>query len=200
MTGWDQILQLAGQKRDHSPKFQITRSKRDRPIKKVDYYNLHYGKAAKLSAGLKTWTEAMTSSDAAQWREAALDEFCPLKEKEAISIISRNQLSRGHTLMKRKWVFKKYHADGTLDKYRARYAVKGFTQRSGIDYQETFAPKPRSDTGRIMLALAHRFGWHRRQGDVQVAFLNANHDVDLYTKLPEGFRKENQIILVKKGL
>lgn len=65
--------------------------------------------------------------------------------------------------MKCKWVFKtKFLADGSLDKYRARCTVKGFTQRSGIDYKETFAPTPRAETGRIMLALSHRFGWYRR--------------------------------------
>ncbi|KAI0992996.1 hypothetical protein K3495_g15188 [Podosphaera aphanis] len=181
MTGWDPVPQLAGRKRDHSPELQIT--------------------PAKLSADPKIWTEATTSSDTARLQEAALEEFLSLKEKGAISIINRNQLPRGRTLMKCKWVFKKkYHADGTLDKYRARCTVKGFTQRSGIDYQEPFALTPRSDTGRIMLALTHRFGWHRRQGDVPVAFLNPNLDVDLYMKLPEGFKKENHIILNKKGL
>lgn len=49
-----------------------------------------------------------------------------------------------------------------LDKYRARYTVKGYTQRLGIDYKETFEATPRVETGRIMLVLVHRFGWHRQ--------------------------------------
>ncbi|KAI0992824.1 hypothetical protein K3495_g15360, partial [Podosphaera aphanis] len=200
MTGWDQIRQLAGQKRDHSPEPHTTRSKRGRPIKRVNYYKLHHGKTAKSNADPKTWTEAMTGTDAEKWREAATEEFRSLKEKGAISIINRSELPKGRTLMKCKWVFKKYNADGTLDKYRARCTVKGFTQRSGIDYQETFAPTPRSETGRIMLSLAHSFGWHRRQGDVPVAFLNPDLDVDLYMELPEGFKRENHIIQIKKGL
>lgn len=51
-----------------------------------------------------------------------------------------------------------------------------------------------------MLVLAHAFRWHRRQGDVPVAFLNPDLDVDLYMELPEGFQKDNKIILIKKGL
>lgn len=78
--------------------------------------------------------------------------------------------------------------------------MKGYTQRSGIDYQETFAPTPRAETGRIMLVLAHRLGWHRRQGDVPSAFLNSDLDTDLYMEIPEGFKKEGCITLIKKGL
>lgn len=51
-----------------------------------------------------------------------------------------------------------------------------------------------------MLALAHRFGWYRRQGDVPTAFLNPDLDLDLYMELPEGYKRDNQIILIKKGL
>ncbi|KAI1002331.1 hypothetical protein K3495_g5871 [Podosphaera aphanis] len=103
--------------------------------------------------------------------------------------------------MKCKWVFKKkFLPDGSLDKYKARCTVKGFTQRAGIDFKETFAPTPRADTGRILLALAHRFGWHRRQGDVPAAFLNPDLDVDLYMEMPEGFKEEGHIIRIRKGL
>lgn len=110
-------------------------------------------------------------------------------------------MPQGRTLMKNKWVFKKkYLSDGKLDKYRARCTVKGYTQRPGIDYKETFAPTPRPETGRIMLALAHSFDWYRKQGDVPSAFLNPDLDMDLYMELPEGFKKEDKIILIKKGL
>lgn len=51
-----------------------------------------------------------------------------------------------------------------------------------------------------MVVLAHIFGWHRRQGDVPVAFLNPDIDVDLYMEMPEGFAKENYIIRLKKGI
>lgn len=103
--------------------------------------------------------------------------------------------------MKSKWVFKKkLLADGSLDKYKARCTVKGFTQRPGIDYKETSAPTPRAETGRIMLVLAHRFGWHRQQGDVPAAFLNPDLDIDLYMELPDGFKKEGYVVRIKKGL
>ena len=51
-----------------------------------------------------------------------------------------------------------------------------------------------------MLALSHRFGWYRRQGDIPVAFLNPYLDVDLYMELPEGFKDKNRIVFIRKGL
>ena len=103
--------------------------------------------------------------------------------------------------MKYKWVFKKkYNADGSVDKWKARCTAKGFTQRPGIDYQETFAPTPRPETGRIMLVIAHYLKWYRCQGDVPTAFLNPDLKIDLYMELPKGFKEGNHVIRLRKGL
>lgn len=103
--------------------------------------------------------------------------------------------------MKCKWVFKKkFLADGSIDKWKARCTAKGFTQKFGIDYKETFAPTPRPETGRIMLVLAHYLRWHRRQGDVPTAFLNPDLDIDLYMEMPKGFEKDGCILQLRKGL
>ncbi|KAI0999927.1 hypothetical protein K3495_g8271 [Podosphaera aphanis] len=157
MTGWDEVPPIAGRKRQRSPEPQFVHSKRGRPVNKLDYYNLHHGKVVKTNNDPKTWSEEMSSSEAKNWQQAAKEEYRPPRETETIQIIKSCQLPKGRTLMKCKWVFKKILADGPLDKYKARYTVKGFTQRSGIDYRETYAPTPRPETGRIVLALAHRF-------------------------------------------
>lgn len=201
MTGWDEVPPVAGQKRQHSPEPGIYRTKRGRPVKKIDYYKSHHGTVARPCGDPKTWSEAMNSNDAKHWQRAANEEYNSLRDTGTIEIIKHSQLPKGRKLMKCKWVFKKkFLSDGSINKYKARCTVKGFTQRSGIDYKETFAPTPRAETGRIMLALAHRFGWHRRQGDVPSAFLNPKLDIDLYMEMPEGFRKDGYIIRIRKGL
>ena len=51
-----------------------------------------------------------------------------------------------------RWVYKTKYRDGTLDKHKARLVARGFTQKAGIDYDETFAPTARMTTIRIVLS------------------------------------------------
>jgi hypothetical protein len=61
----------------------------------------------------------------------------------------------GINLVTGKWVFRhKFKSDGSLDCYKARWVLRGFTQRPGIDYDETFSPVVKPDTIRVVLTLA----------------------------------------------
>jgi hypothetical protein len=59
-----------------------------------------------------------------------------------------------------KWTFKhKLHADGTLERYKACWVLRGFTQWPGINYDETFNPVVKSTTAWTILALALLRDW-----------------------------------------
>jgi hypothetical protein len=61
----------------------------------------------------------------------------------------------GTNIVSGKWIFKhKFNADGTLERYKARWVVRGFTQRPGIDFDETFSPVVKPATMRTVLSLA----------------------------------------------
>ncbi|KAI1003006.1 hypothetical protein K3495_g5198 [Podosphaera aphanis] len=185
MTGWDPLRPVAGHKRVHSPERETMTTRRSRQVVKHDYKRLPYSKSAQIPPDPKTWNEAMSCSEATQWKKVADEEFCSLKDKRAIKLNQRTQLPQGRKSMKCKWVLKNdFRADGSIGKWKARCTAKGFAQRQRIDYQETFAPTPRPETGRIMLVLTHQFGWHRRQGDVPTAFLNPDLHIYLYMKMP----------------
>ena len=87
-----------------------------------------------------------------------------------------------------KWVYKnKYKADGSLDKHKTRLVAKGFAQKEGVDYEETFAPTAKWATIRTLFALAAQNGWKVHQMDVKTAFLNGDLKENVFMSQPKGF-------------
>lgn len=87
-----------------------------------------------------------------------------------------------------KWVFKhKFHPDGTLDRHKARWVVRGFRQRAGVDFSETFAPVVKPGTIRTVLQLAVSRHWPVHQMDVSNAFLHGHLEEQVFCQQPIGF-------------
>jgi hypothetical protein len=53
----------------------------------------------------------------------------------------------------------KLHADGTLDRYKAHWVLRGFTQRPGVDYNECFSPVIKPATVQMVLSTAASRTW-----------------------------------------
>eukprot|EP00253_Pinus_taeda_P001877 PITA_01877 len=92
-----------------------------------------------------------------------------------------------------RWIYKfMYAAYGSADKYKARFFTKGYAQKEGINYEETFSPVARYTYIRSIISLAAQMGWEIHQMDVKTTFLNGvieeESDVDpnLYYLLVEG--------------
>ncbi|KAL6418587.1 hypothetical protein ACFW04_011989 [Cataglyphis niger] len=94
------------------------------------------------------------------------EEMNSLKKNKTWEIVN---LSKKAKALENKWIYRfKKKTDGLIDKYKARLVIKGFTQRSGIDYVETFSMK-------------------LYQFDIKTAYLNENLEEDIYMKQPKGF-------------
>jgi hypothetical protein len=65
--------------------------------------------------------------------------------------------------------------------------AKGFTQKEGIDYTETFSPVSCKDSLRIIMVLVAHNDLELHQVDVKTAFLNGDLLENVYMAQPEGF-------------
>ena len=74
-----------------------------------------------------------------------------------------------------------------MEKYKARFVAKGYVQKEGIDYEETYAPVTRYTSIRVVISLAAQMGWQIHQMDVKTTFLNWVIKEEVYIEQPEGF-------------
>jgi hypothetical protein len=86
-----------------------------------------------------------------------------------------------------RWVFAiKYAENGGIEKFKARLVARGFSQRQGIDYQDTFAPTMRMDSLRVLLALVAVEDLECHQVDVNNAFTESVNTELIYMSAPDG--------------
>ena len=141
-------------------------------------------------------TEALESDLSEQWREAADSEYQSLMQNETWE---RVELPKGRKPVGCKWVFKaKRGSDGKVQRFKARLVAKGFTQKHGIDYDETFSPVVRFTSVRTLLAFAVQNGMMVHQMDVVTAFLNGTLEEEIYMEQPPGYIKKGEEHLVCK--
>ena len=80
-----------------------------------------------------------------------------------------------------KWVYKRKRGiDGKVETFKARLMAKGYTQKEGIDYEETFSPVAMLKSIIILLSIAAHYDYENWQMDVKIEFLNGNLEKEIY--------------------
>jgi hypothetical protein len=103
-----------------------------------------------------------------------------------------------------KWVYKIKHAtDRSVDKYKARFIARGFSQKEGEYYDETFAHVSRYTSIRAIMSLVSSIRWSLHHMDVKTTFLNGEIEEEVYFEQPQLFEvhsRDTHVCILKKAL
>ena len=118
------------------------------------------------------------------WRLPMESELAALHKNDTWSLV---QLSKGKKVVGCRWVYKvKLKTDGTIERYKARLVVKGFTQTEGLDFFETYSPVAKITTVRLLLTLLAANNWYLHQLDKDNSFLHGDLHEEVYMIAPQG--------------
>uniref|UniRef100_A0A2N9FS65 Integrase catalytic domain-containing protein n=1 Tax=Fagus sylvatica TaxID=28930 RepID=A0A2N9FS65_FAGSY len=148
-----------------------------------------------------SFSEALHSPDRDEWMTAMQEEMSSMDKNNVWELVD---LPPGRKTIGNKWVLKvKRKADGSIDRYKARLVAKGYTQREGIDYEDTFSPVVRFASIRLILSIVAKQDLELFQMDVKTAFLNGELDEEIYMAQPAGFEAkghERKVCRLKRSI
>jgi hypothetical protein len=108
------------------------------------------------------------------------------------------------SMVSSKWIYKIKHAgDGSVEKFKERFVAKGFSQKEGIDCDETFSPIARYTSIQVIILLASVLGWKLHQMDVKKTFLNGKIEQEVFLEQLDGFvlhNKDTHVCKLRKAL
>ncbi len=140
----------------------------------------------KASKSIVTFEKAM---QVPKWIEAIENELKSIEERNVWKEIYLKHIPSNTKTVGTKWVFTEKHSNKGK-KYKARLVVLGCYQIPGVDYTATYSPVAADSTIRVLLSVANYKGWEVKQIDVEIAFLNAELNEDVYLKRPKGYEME----------
>lgn len=119
-----------------------------------------------------SYKDAISGEHSAQWIAAIESEIQSLIDLKVFKLVHRKELPPGTNIIKAKWVFKvKPNKLGHVERYKTRLCAKGYLQKHGIDYSQTFSPVAKSESIKITLAIAAKRKLKLRSSDISTAFL-----------------------------
>jgi hypothetical protein len=138
----------------------------------------------------KTIVEAFASPDMDDWKEVVRSEMDSILSNGNWELVDQPYGCNP-------WVVsgcskKKLRPDGTIDKYKARLMAKGYTQKKGEDFFDTYSPIARLTTIRVLLSLAASHDLLIHQIDIKTTFLNGELEEEIYMTQLDGFVVKGQ--------
>ncbi|GKA05651.1 putative retrotransposon ty1-copia subclass protein, partial [Tanacetum coccineum] len=116
------------------------------------------------------YKDALLGPESDKWLNFMNVEMQSMKDNEVWDLVD---LPANGKTVGSKWLFKKKtDMDGAVHTYKAHLVAKGYTQTSGIDYEENFSPVADIRAIMILIAIAAFYDYEIWQMDIKTAFLN----------------------------
>lgn len=171
-----------------------------RPPVRYGYSNVCVTESMDMHDDSLTYEEVMSGPEKEEWCSAMKEELQSFSDNEAWDVVDRPSEGK---VVQCKWVFrKKLNSDNTV-RYRARLVAKGFTQREGIDYKETFSPVLKYSTLKLLFAISVRSNLNITHLDVTTAFLNGRLEEIVYMELPQNLickDNKNKVLKLNRAI
>ncbi|CAI5509270.1 unnamed protein product [Closterium sp. Naga37s-1] len=132
----------------------------------------------------RSYAEAIEGPYSSQWQAAMDTEMASWKSTDTYV---DEVPPPGANIVSGMWIFRVKRPPGSPPVFKARYVARGFSQRQGVDYFQTFSPTPKMTTLRVLLHIAAHRDYELHSLDFSTAFLQGSLHEEIWLRRPPGF-------------
>ncbi|CAI7778626.1 unnamed protein product [Closterium sp. NIES-54] len=132
----------------------------------------------------RSYAEAIEGPYSSQWQSAMDAEMASWK---STGTYVDEVPPPGANIVSGIWIFRVKRPPGSPPVFKARYVARGFSQRQGVDYFQTFSPTPKMTTLRVLLHVAAQRNYELHSLDFSTAFLQGSLHEEIWLRHPPGF-------------
>ncbi|CAI7783465.1 unnamed protein product, partial [Closterium sp. NIES-54] len=132
----------------------------------------------------RSYVEAMAGPYSSQWQSAMDAEMASWKSTGTyVDAVP----PPGANIVSGMWIFRVKRPPGSPPVFKARYVARGFSQRQGVDFFQTFSPTPKMTTLRVLLHVPAQRDYELHSLDFSTAFLRGRLHEEIWLRRPPGF-------------
>ncbi|CAI7796884.1 unnamed protein product [Closterium sp. NIES-53] len=132
----------------------------------------------------RSYAEAIEGPYSSQW-QAAMD--AEMASRKSTGTYVDEVPPPGANIVSGMWIFKVKRPPSSPPVFKARYIARGFSQRQGVDFFQTFSPTPKMTTLRVLLHVAAQRDYELHSLDFSTAFLQGSLHEEIWLRRPPGF-------------
>ncbi|CAI5954845.1 unnamed protein product [Closterium sp. NIES-65] len=132
----------------------------------------------------RSYAEAMAGPCSSQWQTTMDAEMASWK---STGTYVDEVPPPGANIVSGMWIFRVKRPPGSPPVFKARYVARGFSQREGVDFFQTFSPTPKMTTLRVLLHVAAQRDYELHSLDFSTAFLQGRLHEEIWLRRPPGF-------------